>query len=169
MNTEIENNEKALAVAMSAETIEASQAINNTLTTACVRAHFQAHYANAEIDVYGILSLVKDILRDKQAEFPRGIEATALRQIAVAASMFTSEILAEVESRFAAGGLRYKVQAVKNVLSTYGSNKTYKKGPKAGYLIGDSSIGKITLTNEEDQPRDCSKPRAKWYRIQGKE
>jgi hypothetical protein len=137
----------------SAETVEASQAINNTLKTAGVRAHFQTHYANALLDVYGILCLVKDILRDKQAEFPRGIETTELRKIAVAASLFTSEILAEVENRFAAGGSRYKIQAVKNVLSTYGKNE----------------IGKITLTNEEDQPRECSKPRCKWYLIQTKD
>lgn len=147
LNTE--NDEKALAVSMSNETIEACQAVNNTLTTAGVRAHFQAHYANAQLDVCGILALVKDILREAQAEFPRGIEATELRKIAVAASMFTSEILAEVEKRFAAGGLRYKIQAVKNVLSTYGKGE----------------IGKITLTNSEDKPRDCAKPRCKWYRI----
>jgi hypothetical protein len=143
----IETDEKALAVAMSNETIEACQAVNNTLTTAGVRAHYQAHYANAQLDVCGILALVKDILREAQAEFPRGIENTELRKIAVAASMFTSEILAEVEKRFAAGGLRYKIQAVKNVLSTYGKD----------------DIGKITLTNTEDKPRDCAKPRCKWY------
>ena len=150
VNMNIETDEtKALAVAMSAETVEASQAVNNTLTTAGVRAHYQAHYANAQLDVCGILALVKDILREAQAEFPRGIEATELRKIAVAASMFSSEILREVESRFAAGGFRYKIQAVKNVLSTYGKNE----------------IGKITLTNAEDKPRDCAKPRCKWYLI----
>ena len=152
-NTEIENETKALAVAMSGETIEASQAVNNTLTTAGVRAHYQAHYANAQLDVCGILALVKDILREAQAEFPRGIETTELRKIAVAASMFTAEILAKVEERFAAGGLRYKIQAVKNVLSTYGKDE----------------IGKITLTNSEDKPRDCAKPRCKWYLIQTKD
>ena len=152
-NTEIENENKALAVAMAPEIIANCQDINNTLKTAGVRAHFQTHYANAMLDVYGILALVKDILRDKQAEFPRGIEATELRQIAVAASLFTSEILAEVENRFAAGGSRYKVQAVKNVLSTYGKGE----------------IGKITLTNSEDKPRDCAKPRCKWYLIQTKD
>ena len=143
------NEEKAAAVSMSAEIVDTCKAVNNTLSVAGVRAHFQAHYANAELDVYGILALVKDILREAQAEFPRGLETTELRKIAVAASMFTKDILREVENRFAAGGFRYKVQAVKNCLSTYGKGE----------------IGKINLTNTEDQPRECDKPRCKWYLI----
>jgi hypothetical protein len=152
LNMNIETDEKTAAIELSQTVIETSRDINNTLTTAGVRAHYQAHYANAQLDICGILALVKDILRASQAEFPRGIETTELRKIAVAASMFTSEILAEVEKRFAAGGLRYKIQAVKNVLSTYGKDE----------------IGKITLTNSEDKPRDCAKPRCKWYLIQVK-
>jgi len=148
-NIEIDQTVIAAAVAMSAQVVATCKEINNTLAVAGTRAHFQAHYANAEIDVFGILALVKDILRESQAEFPRGIEATELRKIAVAASLFTQDILREVENRFSAGGFRYKMQAVKNVLSTYGKNE----------------IGKITLTNAEDKPRDCAKPRCKWYLI----
>lgn len=149
MNTEIEtkNEEKVAAIELSPETIDACKAVNNTLKTAGVRAHYQTHYANAKLDVCGIMALVKDILREAQAEFPRGIEQTELRKLAIAASLFTSDILREVETRFAAGGSRYKIQAVKNCLSTYGKNE----------------IGKISLSNSEDQPRDCAKPRCKWY------
>ena len=156
MNTKISEAEeaKALAIALTDETIETARALNNTLATAEVRPHFQAHYANAKLDVYGIMALVRDILREAQAEFPRGIESTELRQIAVAASLFTSDILAEVQTRFAAGSTRYKVQSVKNCLSTYGKL--------------DGTIGRIQLTPSEDQPRPCSKPRFKWYRVQGK-
>ena len=153
--TENQNEDKAAAVAMSGEVLEAMQAVNNTLTIAGVRPNFQAHYANAQLDVYGIMDLVRDILRFAQAEFPRGIENTELRKIAVAASLFTSEILAEVQARFAAGSTRYKVQSVKNCLSTYGKV--------------DGTIGRIKLSNTEDKPRDCAKPRCKWYRVQGKE
>lgn len=142
---------KAMAIELTDQTIETCQAVNNTLDTAGVRAHFQAHYANAKLGVYGVMDLVRDILREAQAEFPRGIESTELRKIAVAASMFTSEILAEVERRFAAGASRYKAQAVKNCLSTYGKQ--------------DGTIASIKLSNEEDQPRECSKPRFKWYRV----
>jgi hypothetical protein len=156
MNTKMQeqNEEKAAAVAMTPEILSASQSINNTLTVAGVRPHYQTHYANAQLDVYGIMALVRDILRDKQAELPRGIENTELRHIAVAASLFTSEILAEVQVRFAAGSTRYQTQSVKNCLSTYGKH--------------DGTIGKIKLSNAEDNPRKCAKPRCKWYRVQGK-
>ena len=171
MNTEIENlteAAKAFAVSISDKTIETCKEINNTLTIAEVRPHFQTHYANAKLDIFGIMDLVRDILRDKQAELPRGIETTELRNIAIAASLFTSEILAEVQVRFSAGSTRYKMQSVKNCLSCYGSSKTYSKGPKAGQLMGDGSICRIKLSNDEDQPRKCAKPRCKWYRVQGK-
>ena len=141
--------EKTAAVSMSAEIVDTCKAVNNTLAVAGVRAHFQAHYANAELGVYGILQLVKRILKEREAIFPRGIEGTPLRQIAVSLAMFTEDILRQVEREFAAGGFRYKIQAVKNCLSTYGKGE----------------IGKITLTDEEDQPRECDKPRCKWYLI----
>lgn len=153
MNTETieaKNETKALAVSLSAEIVETCKAVNNTLeTTEAVTPFYGAHYANAQLDVCGIVALVEKVLRDNQAVFPRGIEATALRKIAVAASMFTSEVVEAVKVEFAAAGMRYKAQAVKNVLSTYGKGR----------------IAKIRLTPEEDQPRTSDKPRAKWYLI----
>lgn len=154
MNTEIKNEAKAEAIALTEETIEACKAVNNTLTVAEVSPFFQAHYANAQIDVYGVMGLVRDILREAQAVFPRGIEATALRKIAVSASLFTSEIIDEVQRRFAAGTTRYQPQSVRNCLSTYGKQ--------------DGTIGKIDLTPKEDQPRKCKMPRSKWYLVQKK-
>jgi hypothetical protein len=148
-NTENET-PQALAIALTGETLEASQAINNTLTiTEQVKPVFMAHYANAKLDVCGIIALVSDILREGQAEFPRNAHETELRKIVVAASMFTSEIFAQVQARFTAGSTRYPLQTVKNVLSTYA------KG----------TIAKIKLTNQEDKPRNCAKPRCKWYLI----
>ena len=149
LNTE--NDEKALAIELSNETIEACKAVNNTLNTAGVSPFFQAHYANAKLDVHGIMRLVRKILREREAVFGRGIENTELRQIAIAHSMFTDEILAQVEKEFSAGGGRYKLQAVKNCLSTYGKK--------------DGTIGRIKLSNEEDRPRLSDKPRFKWYLI----
>lgn len=154
MNTLIEsekNDAKTYAVNASADVIESVCAANNTLMIAGVRAHYQGHYADAKTRVYGILMLVADILRQHDAEFPQHAHTTTLRHIVVAGAMFTYEILAEVEKRFA-GGSRYKVQAVKNVLSTY----------------GNEFIAKIQLDKNEDQPRPCDKPRCKWYLIQGK-
>ena len=153
LNTE--NEAKAEAIAMSEDTIDACKSVANTQTIAGVSPFFQPHYANAKIDVYGVMGLVRDILRVAQAEFPQGIEGTALRHLAIAASLFTSEIIAEVQIRFSAGTTRYRPQSVRNCLSTYGKL--------------DGTIAKIDLTPEEDQPRHCKIPRSKWYRVQGKE
>ena len=111
---------------------------------------YGTHYANTELDIYGIQQLVCQVLRENESVFFRGIESTEFRHIAIASSMFTSNIIAAVGLKFADAGMRYKPQAVKNVLSTYGKDL----------------IVKITLSNNEDQPRPCSKPRAKWYLIQ---
>lgn len=156
MTLDQSNEAAAFAVSLSAETIAASKGVNNTLeTTGKVKASYGTHYANTELDIYGIQQLVCEILRANESVFSRGIESTEiesteLRHIAIAASMFTSDIIATVNEAFADAGMRYKPQAVKNVLSTYGKDL----------------IVKITLTNNEDQPRPCSKPRAKWYLIQ---
>jgi len=152
MNKITENEIKAEAIAKSAEIIQTSRDINNTLETQNTRAFFGTHYANAELDVFGIVALVKHVLRENDSVFGRGIEMTEFRQIAVASSMFTSEIIAAVGTLFANAGMRYKPQAVKNVLSTYAKGE----------------IVKIALSNSEDKPRPCSKPRAKWYLVSTK-
>ena len=156
------------AIDMSSVVVENCMAINNTLAeTKKVTGFYGTHYANAELDVYGIVALVQDILRENDAVFSRGIENTELRNIGIAASMFTSDIIAKVQERFASAGLRYDEQAVKNVLSTYGrEGKTKTKNGKA--VVSTGHIAKIQLTNNEDKPRPCSKPRAKWYLIQQK-
>lgn len=152
MNTEIDNEAKALALSLSPEIVETCKAVNNTLaTTEAVKAHYGTHYAQAELGVCGIVAMVKDILREAQAVFPRGIENSDFRKIAVAASLFTSDIVRAVEERFASAGMRYKRQVVCNVLSAD---------------ITDSFC-KIQLTNAEDKPRPAGfcKPRCKWYLI----
>jgi hypothetical protein len=153
MNDTLNTETQQAAIELSVVVVENSMAINNTLAeTKKVTGFYGTHYANAELDICGIVALVKDILRENEAVFSRGIENTELRAIGIAASMFTSDIVQAVNTRFASGGMRYKPQAVKNVLSTYGKLE----------------IAKIQLTNAEDKPRPCSKPRAKWYLIQQK-
>src|ERR1700693_3427153 len=90
---EINIEAKTEAVAMSDITVDTCKEVNNTLTVAGVRPHFQAHYANAKPEVFGIMDLVKDILEEAQAVFPIGIETSALRNIAIAASLFTYQII----------------------------------------------------------------------------
>lgn len=150
---ETTNEGKQFAIDASDETLLNMQSINDTLTTAGVSPVFQAHYSNAKLDLSGLADLIRSILTDGQAEFPRNAHTfPELRKIVVAASMFTEDIAREVEARFTAGSTRYPLQSIKNVLSTYCKD----------------TIAKVQLTNSEDKPRQCCKPRCKWYVIASK-
>ena len=147
--TSEQNEAAAFAVAMSAETIETCKAVNNTLeTTQKTSAFYGTHYANPEIDSFGIMGIVCEVLTECEAVFARGIESTELRKIALAIAPTTAKIIELAKPKFAVAGLRYKPQAVKNILSTYGTEK----------------IRKIKLTSGEMV--QGSKARAKWYLIQ---
>ncbi len=147
--------EQANAIGMSREVLANSQDINNVLSTSnVVKAVFHTHFVSMEQDLAGIADLISAILREREAVFPLSVSApdNALRPIAIAGSMFTHEIMAEVQNRFAAGSKRYPLQTVKNYLSTY--------MPKAG------KVGKIQLKGHEDTSRPCPKPRCKWFLAQ---
>ena len=147
-----ENNEKAQAVAMSREILSNSQDINNVLTTAENKPVFHTHYVNLDASESGSADLITRSLREHEAVFPLNVGETELRQIAIAGSMFTDEILAKVQEYFTAGSTRYPLQTVKNYLSTY--------MPKAG------KVGKVQLKGHEDKGRPCPKPRCKWFLAQ---
>ena len=144
-----QNEAAAFAKGLSAQTIEDCKAINNTLETcANVPAFFGSHYANAELESFGIMGIVREVLTDCEAIFARGIETTDLRNIALALAPTTAEIIELAKPKFAVAGLRYKPQAVKNILSTYGTKE----------------IRRIKLTSAEMV--QGSKCRSKWYLIQ---
>jgi len=144
-----QNEAAAFAISLSAQTIESCKAINNTLeTTSKVKAFFGAHYANAEIDSFGVMGIVCEVLTECEAVFARNIEETDLRNIAVAIAPTTDRIIELAKPKFAIAGLRYKPQAIKNILSTYGTKE----------------IHRIKLTNSEMV--HGSKCRSKWYLIQ---
>lgn len=162
MNTEMNqaNEAKEIAIEMSQETLQTLQSANNNLHVSGVRAHFQAHYTDAKIDLHGIASMVKDILRQAQAEFPRNAHHTEIRNIVIAHSLFTEEIYAKAQERFFAGSDRGKHQAIRNVLSTYCKNEIAKiKGTNNPHATGDYFY---------DSDRPCAKPRCKWYLIASK-
>lgn len=151
MNTQIDltNEIAAFAIGLSAQTVEDCKAVNNTLkATAKVKAHFATHYANAEIESFGIMGIVREVLTEREAIFARGIEGTDLRNIALALSPTTDEIIELAKPKFNVAGLRYEPQAVKNILSTYGTKE----------------IRRIKLTPAEMV--QGSKCRSKWYLIQ---
>lgn len=145
--------EQANAIGMSREVLANSQDINNVLSTGNVtKAVFHTHFVSMENDLAGIADLIASILRENEAVFPLNVGATDLRPIAIAGSLFTSEVLAQVQARFTAGSKRYPLQTVKNYLSTYMA--------KAG------KVGKIQLKGNEDTSRPCPKPRCKWFLAQ---
>jgi len=123
---------------------------NNVLTTAGIRPEFQSHVFNMNSGECGIELLIVSILRDNGSTFPKDIASTEFRQVAINGSMYASEIIQEVQSRFANGSTRYPYATV----YAYLCNKDNKK--KSGILA-------IKLTNSEDKPRPCPKPRQKYF------
>lgn len=143
------------ALEMSREVLDNSRDLNNVMTTATVvRPVFHTHFVSMDETLFGIADLISDILTQRQAVFPKGVEKTELRKVAISASLYTSEILEAVESRFTAGSVRYPLQTIKSYLSVFMS-----KGKGA-------TIGKIQLKGKEDSPRPCDRPRCKWYLIE---
>ena len=152
IKTAIEKEESKNAISMQREILTNCQDINNVLTSAQnVSPLFHSHYVNMDTAAHGIENLIAEILTAREAVFPKGIEHTEFKKVAIAASMFASEIEKEVEARFTAGSCRYPYETIHQYLSVF----MFRKG----------KVGKIKLSGIEDQPRPCCKPRCKWYLI----
>lgn len=170
MNTYIENTDATTeAKAMSGDILDNFRVINGYAKVAhTTRNIFHTHFLDVATGECGIADLIRRILRENNSVFKAQvkndsgelipIESSELRPIAIAGSMFTSEIIAEVQKRFTAGTIRYPAKTIKAYLSVH------LAGEK-----GDHTVGKIQLFNHEDSQRDCSKPRCKWYLVQEKE
>ncbi len=155
-----DNQAVASAVAMQREMLSAVQDGNNVLTTGQVKSTFQGHAFNMESGKHGIANLIAEILTEREAIFAKGIETTELRPVAIAASMFTEEIIAEVQHRFSAGTTRYPYNTIHMYLSVF------MRDSGKHSLANLPRVRKIKLSNEEDKPRKSAKPRGKWYLIQ---
>jgi hypothetical protein len=123
---------------------------NNVLTTAGIRPVFQSHVFDMQSGECGIELLIVAILRDNGAIFPADIASTEFRQVAINGAMFASEIIQAVQDRFANGSSRYPYATV----YAYLCNPANKK---------KSGVVSIRLTNSEDKPRPCPKPRQKYF------
>jgi hypothetical protein len=152
------------AISLNREIVNASMDINNVLTTSKkVSPLLHAHYTNMENGKNGIAALIIEILTANDAVFPASYDETLkshynnheMRNIIIASSMFTRDILNEVENRFTAGSCRYPLKTVETYLSVF--------------MVRKSIIGKLKLSKNEDKenrPKDWSKPRAKWFAIE---
>lgn len=124
---------------------------NNVLTTAeNIGPMFLAPYFNMNNGDGGIENLIMEILTDNGSTFPKDIASTEFRQVGINGSMYASEIIGEVQNRFAAGSTGYPPATV----YAYLCNPKNKK---------KSGIVAIKLTNSEDKPRPCPKPRQKYF------
>ena len=149
------------AKSMQRDLLGNAQDIGNVLTTAeNVQPAFMPHAFNMVTGLHGVANLIADILTEREAMFARGIESTELRKVAIAASMFASEVIAEVQARFAAGTSRYPYETIHMYLSVFMNHENKHA------LKGLPSVAKIKLTNAEDKPRPCYKPRTKYYLVQ---
>lgn len=151
---------KQNAIALNRELLSNVQDGNNVLTVATCHPTFQGHYFNLESENHGVANLIAEILAEREAQFKSGIEQSELRQIAIATSMFTEEIKAEIDNRFAAGTSRYPLKTVKQYLGVL-QNPASK-----WYIAGLPKIGKIQLSGKEDSDRKSCRPRCKWYLVQ---
>lgn len=135
------------------EIIAGEQDINNVLTTSKnIAPIFHTHYVNMTNGNNGISALISEILTEREAVFPKGIEKGEFRKIAMATSMFASEIFEEVQNRFSSGSIRYPQTTIDMQLSRF--------------MFLSGKVGKIKLKGNEDKPRTCCKPRIKYYLIQ---
>lgn len=149
----MKNQEKNSAIAMSREIQSSQQDINNVLTTSqAVSGVFHDHWVEMETGKNGIANLISKILSEKEAVFPKGIENTEFRSVAISTSLFASDIIKEVQSQFTAGSIRYPYFTIHTYLSVF--------------MFRKNKVGKIKLSNSEDSERDCCKPRTKYYLVQ---
>ena len=131
--------------------IQISRWMNRLLTALHnVGAVFHEPYANVKKESFGMKGLLTEILEERGAILPRGIELTKDRPAAIAASMFTDEIVAEVKRRFTCGSIRYPYKTIWANLKREMRNE----------------VEKIQLTWKEDAHRPCLRPRCKWYLVE---
>ena len=140
-------------IELQTEVLNGSMDINNVLTSAKnVKSCFHTHYVNLETAKHGIENLIVAILTERMAIFPKGIQDTEFRSMAIATSMFTSDIINEVQTRFSTGSIRYPNATIHQYLSIVMSRK--------------GSVDKIKLSNYEDAIRSSCKPRVKWFLVE---
>ncbi len=125
------------------EIIGKAQDTNNMLASAGVKFLLRNHYTDLATGTNGIEALIKNILMAHGAVWPKNVEDTTFRHMAIAGSMLTEDIILEVRNTF--GEDRYPDSTIRMYLSSFGE------------------FGKIQMTGKEDKDRTCARPRCKWY------
>jgi len=141
---------KSFIATLATGLIDNAQENNNIFNDKNVPLVYRNHYVNVKTGVNGIENLVIDILQNNNAVFAADVATTPLRNMAIAQSMFISEIIEAVREQF--GFDRYPDATIYTVVSVL----MFKSG----------LVGKITLSNVEDKNRECCRPRSKFFLIQ---
>lgn len=149
----------AKAVELSGEVLATSQDLNNVLASAGnVHMFVRSHFVDMESGIYGLQSLIADILRTHASQvsptgtFPQGVESSEYRSLAIAGSMFASEVIAAVRERFTAD--RYPDATIATQLSHHMQKANCQ-----------NKAGKFRLSKAEDMQAGGTspKPRSKYY------
>jgi hypothetical protein len=121
---------------------------NNSVLSGCgVHFLFRGSRVNLETGKNGIRWLITEILTEAQAIFP--LYAGAYRNLYLSYGLTTEEIIAKVRS--VNGFDKYPNHTIEQYLSII--------------MTKDKQVSRIQMTGKEDRPRDCKRPRCKWYLI----
>ena len=139
--------------ALANDITENSKAIANLQTNAGnVHPFVMPHVVEVDKGIYGIESLIVNILSENDSVFPANIGNTEFRQVAIATSMFAEDVIKSVQARFSAGTSRYPYTTVHQYLSVI--------------MRKSGKVASIKLTKIEDAARPCCKPRIKYFLVQ---
>ncbi len=148
-----------LAIALSQDVIATAQDANNVFASAGnVHMFVRSHYVNMEAGIYGLQSLIAAILKahalqvSPSGTFPKGVESSEYRALAIAGSMFASEVIAKVRETF--GADRYPDATIATQLSVHMHKANCQ-----------NKAGKFRLSPSEDKQmggQSC-KPRTRYY------
>jgi hypothetical protein len=126
----------------------------NRVLTQTVDPRYQTHFFDVENGAFGRRGLIRKILKEHGAVWKGGIQSPTDRASAIDASMFTEDILTEVQRRFTAGTTRYPPPSIKACLGRE--------------MLKRNEVGRIQLSGGEDVNRrkDRPRPRCKWYLVE---
>lgn len=144
---------------LSQDVLATSQDLNNVLASAGnVHMFVRSHFVDMDKGIYGIQSLIANILREHalsvspSGTFPKGVEATEFRTLAIAGSMFASEVIAKVREQFTSD--RYPDATIATQLSVHMHKANCQ-----------NKAGKFRLSPSEDKQfgGTSPKPRTKYF------
>lgn len=128
---------------------------------------FMDHAVDMATGKNGIAFLIAEVLQEREAVFPANVANTQFRQTAIAAALYTREIEEAVDAKMRAISARYPDATISTYLSAFMNPQSKHFVPKTFQGIPMPRIGQIKLGRIEDmdRPKECRKPRSKWYLI----